>query len=390
MNIISILAGIEKLVVELLLWLIFIPKTLFKIVADPNWVSKYVDEELAKKSDKFVNFISPIMLFLVSSVVLFFILEHSDFEGTQNINPDKLLKDLKGTTGILAGLGFLSLPLLFAMVTEFFRKAKFTQQGIQRILYVQCYYFSPLILSVFVFTLFSNLLPEDEYIITIPSFFLMIGLLIWFLIVEIKLISHELQSGKLKAISVFMGSGLIFILGFSFLITASETGEVDQFDAGFKEEIQNLLLPHDGEFSIVIEDFEYFPGIYRLTLNKSADSINNENQENYGDESNLLSSGIIDYGQVIDGSVSDGDSSIWTFSGAEGDTINITVEPLDGEFDAVVDVLNARGDSILKPENANYTMLLGYLYILIIGWAVVRGFKSMLQGSPKNLKNESE
>ena len=55
-----------------------------------------------------------------------------------NLNyPEKLLKDLKGTTGILAGLGFLSLPLLFAMTTEFFRKTKFTQQGIQRILYIQ-------------------------------------------------------------------------------------------------------------------------------------------------------------------------------------------------------------------------------------------------------------
>lgn len=388
MNIISILAGIEKLVVELLLWLIFIPKTLFKIIAEPTWVSNYVDEELTKKSDKFVNFISPIMLFLVSSVVLFFILEHSDFDAAENINPDKLLKDLKGTTGILAGLGFLSLPLLFAMVTEFFRKAKFTQDGIQRILYIQCYYFSPLILSVFVFTLFTNILPEDELIITLPSFFLMIGLLIWFLVVEIKLISHEIQSGKLKAIGVFLGTIIVFILGFSFLISASESGEVDMNDVGGIEEISGLTIPHNGEFSIVISSFTKKAGKYRLTLTDSTNENQAENELYQNTGNNILNMGVINYGQIIDGYFTKGDSSIWTFIGRRDEQINIKVEP-QGNLDVVFDVRDENEKTIIEPEDADYTMLLGYLYLLIIGWAVIRGFISMFKKSPKVLENES-
>ena len=70
MNILNFLEGIEKLVVELLLWIIFVPKTLFKILADPEWVPGYVEKEVAKESDRFNNYISPILLFLAASSVL--------------------------------------------------------------------------------------------------------------------------------------------------------------------------------------------------------------------------------------------------------------------------------------------------------------------------------
>lgn len=387
MNIVSILAGIEKLVVELLLWLIFIPKTLFKIISEPNWVPKYINEELAKKSDKFVNFISPIMLFLVSSVVLFFLLDHSDFYGGENVNPDKLIKELKGTAGILAGLGFLSLPLLFALITEFFRKAKITQENIQRILYIQCYYFSPLILSIFVFTLFNEILPEDDLIITLPSFIIMLFLFFWFLVVEIKLISHEIQSGKFKAIGVFLGSVVIFILGISFLVTASEGGEVDAYDGGVKEEIYNLTIPFDDEFSIVISNFIKKSGQYRLILNDSTNKSISD-AEFQTTRNNLLSGGRISYGQFIEGIVAKGDSSIWTFSGIKDEHIDVIVIPKDN-MDVVFDVIDSDGFTIIEPEGVNYTSLIGYFYVLIIGWAALRGFKSMFTRSGKKLENKS-
>jgi len=192
MNILDILEGIEKLLVELLLWIILIPKTLFKIITDPNWVSGYVEEELAKTSERFDNYISPILLFLTSSVV-FFIIADQDIP-----NAKKALEALQGSKGILAALGFLSLPLLFSLATESFRQAGFTRKGIQRILYIQCFYFSPLTLSIFASGLLAFLLPDDE-VVPVSAFFIAIGILIWFVIVEVKLIARELQSGKLKA-----------------------------------------------------------------------------------------------------------------------------------------------------------------------------------------------
>jgi hypothetical protein len=48
-NTVNILLGLEKLVVEIFLWLLFIPKTLFQVVSDPSWVQGYVDEESEKE-----------------------------------------------------------------------------------------------------------------------------------------------------------------------------------------------------------------------------------------------------------------------------------------------------------------------------------------------------
>jgi len=151
MNIANILAGLEKLVVELLLWILFIPKTLYKVVSDPEWVPGYVDAELDREpdqeSDRFDSYLSPIPLFFTCSVVLFVILAELEETASEGLKPNVLLDSLQGNTGILAALGFLSLPLLFSLGVEMVRREVLTRQRIQRSMYIQCFYFSPLILS---------------------------------------------------------------------------------------------------------------------------------------------------------------------------------------------------------------------------------------------------
>lgn len=224
MNILNILEGIEKLVVELLLWIIFVPKTLFKILADPEWVPGYVEKELAKESDRFDNYISPILLFLPASAVLFVIfntLDPNAMMGAAKLPAgEKIIQLLQGDQGVLAGLGFLSLPLLFALATELLRGAGITRQGIRRALYIQCFYFSPLTLSVFAFLLFSELLPQEEFVIYFSALLFATVMPIWFLIVEVKLIKGELKSGLWKAIGVLLGCILAFIIGGTFLLLA--------------------------------------------------------------------------------------------------------------------------------------------------------------------------
>lgn len=62
MNFINIIEGIERLVVNLMFWIIFIPKSIYKIVTNPKWVPGYVSAELEKDKDRFKDFMSPIVL----------------------------------------------------------------------------------------------------------------------------------------------------------------------------------------------------------------------------------------------------------------------------------------------------------------------------------------
>ena len=398
MNIINILEGIEKLVIELLLWMIFIPKTLFKIISDPNWISDYVEEELAKKSDRFENYISPIILFLVSSLVLFVIASQIDIDNSLNnivnrvdsdsssLNAARIAAELQKDSNILAGLGFLSLPLLFSLATELFRGIGLTRKGIQRIMYIQCYYFSPLTLSFFAFLLLISLLPEDEFVITLSAFLLAIVIFILFLIIEVKLIATELKSGIWKAIGILFGSIIVILVAGIFILSsvAVETSEIDAAYEGGLEQISDLRLPSNGEFSISVRGYEGSAGTYRLALTKASETVAKNYLNQQG--ASFPTSGSLEYDQFVDSKVTqDNATSTWTFTGDEGDIISISVMP-ETEFDVLFDVLNAEGKSILKEDQPNYTMGIGILYVLLIGAAVILGIRSLFRKSQKDVK----
>lgn len=68
-NINDFLNDLEKLAYKILLWALFIPKTLLKIILDPNWVPGYIKQELSKDSKKaFDNYMSPVVLFIIVSL----------------------------------------------------------------------------------------------------------------------------------------------------------------------------------------------------------------------------------------------------------------------------------------------------------------------------------
>jgi serine/threonine protein kinase len=57
--------------------------------------------------------------------------------------------------------------------------------------------------------------------------------------------------------------------------------------------------------------------------------------------------GVVVYGDIVDGNIEAGASSIWSLIGFEGDAVDIFVEPLDEDLDVIVDVLDDSGISIL-------------------------------------------
>jgi hypothetical protein len=69
-NLTEIIESVEKFAYEILIWILLIPKTLINIVLNPSWVPEYVAQELNDKTDdRFDNFISPVILILISTLV---------------------------------------------------------------------------------------------------------------------------------------------------------------------------------------------------------------------------------------------------------------------------------------------------------------------------------
>lgn len=271
MHIINILKGIENLAVELLLWIIYIPKTIFKIIKDPYWVPGYVDAEL-EKADKFTNYMSPILLYLGTTVILFVL---TDMIGSKK--ELDWLKEIQGPEGLL----FLLLPLVLALIVELFRQGRFNRSAILRGLYIQCYYFSPLMLAFFALLMsdafyLSAAANNESEITEIPVIPLVLFMLtfIWFLIVEIKIIAKDLPCKKRKAFWIVILWFLLMIsTGLFYTVITITT--VDKTTSG--EEVLTLDIPETGIYSIHI-----YPGnSYAVSLTQLNDSTDNKMGEAY-------------------------------------------------------------------------------------------------------------
>jgi len=62
--------SIEDAVYEVMVWIMLLPKTLFRSMFRPRWAIQYVDEELSKSpEDRFDEFLSPVLLWLITAVL---------------------------------------------------------------------------------------------------------------------------------------------------------------------------------------------------------------------------------------------------------------------------------------------------------------------------------
>jgi hypothetical protein len=90
-NVISVLDGFEKLLFEILSWSLFIPKTLIKILWDPDWVSSYVENELSKEKERFSEYISPLILLPIIVIGIYGLMEISGRRWGEINGPDTSL-----------------------------------------------------------------------------------------------------------------------------------------------------------------------------------------------------------------------------------------------------------------------------------------------------------
>ena len=62
--------SVEDAVYEVMVWIMLLPKTLFRSMFRPRWAIQYVDEELSKQpEDRFDEFLSPVLLWLIAAVL---------------------------------------------------------------------------------------------------------------------------------------------------------------------------------------------------------------------------------------------------------------------------------------------------------------------------------
>ncbi len=111
---------------------------------------------------------------------------------------------------------------------------------------------------------------------------------------------------------------------------------VDEFAAGEPETIE-VTLPADGQYIILVRDFNGEPGEYEIALG-AAPAATPEN------------AGTLSYGDTILGDIPPGAAVAWTFNAQAGDIIDLVVQAADSSSDVVIQLQGPDGLTALEVD----------------------------------------
>ncbi|MEZ4518987.1 MAG: hypothetical protein R3C44_19920, partial [Chloroflexota bacterium] len=102
-------------------------------------------------------------------------------------------------------------------------------------------------------------------------------------------------------------------------------------------EVINHVLERNGQYIILIQDFNGEPGSYEIALSASPVATPE-------------SGGGLSYGDIIMGSVSPGASVVWFFNAAAGDVVDVTLHPTEAARDLILELQDPNGFTVLQVD----------------------------------------
>jgi hypothetical protein len=149
MDILQIVRSLEEFLYEAMTWLLFFPRTLWRVITRPMTLAAEADEELGEGLEQqFTTLISP-PLFLMLCVLIAHVFEISMHLGVQKLS-SPLAKDIFSSDArllIYRSVTFAFYPLLMARGTLKREGAVVDRATLRRPFFLQCYLAGPLALS---------------------------------------------------------------------------------------------------------------------------------------------------------------------------------------------------------------------------------------------------
>lgn len=121
--------------------------------------------------------------------------------GDHTATPNDLVAYVKSDRFVYTAIGLLVVPLLLAIVMLVHARKPMTQSNLRPIFYVQCAFFSPMVIGVYIAAGMSSLLPHEPLLIGLAWWVFAITAL-WFAITQVNYIAESLSIRYRDAIGV--------------------------------------------------------------------------------------------------------------------------------------------------------------------------------------------
>ena len=204
MDLLKLLRGLEDLVVEIALWIVLLPRTLWRVIVSPVALARYFDQiQATAPADRDDEYLSPVLFWLLLapvSLVLWLTHDNKAALALYGAQPQEQI-----ATGSLM---LLAPPLGFAVASAWIRREQMSRRTLGRHFAMQCYFHAPFACA---FVLSFALQPRfGENIAT-----LVLGIaLTWFCVAEFRVARRDTAVG-LALKFVALGCALAFLLMFA-------------------------------------------------------------------------------------------------------------------------------------------------------------------------------
>lgn len=200
MDFMKIIKSLEQLLYELMVWLVFYPRTLWLAATRPLRLMEYADEELGDEDeDRYSDTLSP-PIFLAISLGLVHLFELAT---ALNIQTEGMLADDKNLIAFRI-VAFAIFPLVLSLVWLRARRIPLDRKTLRPPFYAQCFVVVPFALGVDASVLF--LIAGVGGYAMAALFALSLG---WYLSVQTIWFRRTLESGWAKALLLAFLSVLI-------------------------------------------------------------------------------------------------------------------------------------------------------------------------------------
>ena len=134
--------SIEDAVYEVMVWILLLPKTFFRVMFQPKWAMQYALDEWKKEPDeRFDEYLSPVMLWLLVAVIplsLITVLMEGAELNTLNDVAQKVADNLFPMTFYA-----MIVPFTYILWMEMINKQPIKKSTLKRSLYLHCYALAP-------------------------------------------------------------------------------------------------------------------------------------------------------------------------------------------------------------------------------------------------------
>lgn len=209
---INILEGIADLIVKGVMLLIYVPKTLYKIIKDPRWVPNYIADQTADE-EPYKDYVAPVFLYIFSGLAPYALVSKEILLRELADNNDGTISGMLLDSATLTRAAiFICVPMIVAFFTELVKSTNLSRTSLEQNFFVQCYYMVPFVLMLqlrWVFHQFEDSLGQYGLYLV---YALLILTVFWLLFTEINFLSGKLQGNWKKIIAVLLLSTILILV----------------------------------------------------------------------------------------------------------------------------------------------------------------------------------